>query len=45
MGKPTGFIEIARKKQPSRPVPERVRDWRETTLPFPAAELQGQAAR
>ena len=29
MGKPTGFIEIQRKKHPSRPVEERVHDWRE----------------
>ena len=27
MGKPTGFIEIARKKQPARPVAERLQDW------------------
>ena len=27
MGKPTGFVEIARAKQPVRPVAERVRDW------------------
>jgi glutamate synthase (NADPH/NADH) small chain len=45
MGKPTGFIEIQRKKHPSRPVAERVRDWRETTAPYPKAELQAQASR
>ena len=35
MGKPTGFIEIQRKKHPSRPVEERVHDWREVYLPYP----------
>ena len=33
MGKPTGFIEIQREKQPARPVEERVRDWNEVYLP------------
>jgi glutamate synthase (NADPH/NADH) small chain len=45
MGKPTGFIEIARKKQPTRPVEERIRDWREVYLPYPPGELQKQGAR
>ena len=45
MGKPTGFIEIRRKKQPARPVAERVRDWREVYLPYPTGELQQQGAR
>jgi glutamate synthase (NADPH) small chain len=45
MGKPTGFIEIQRKKQPSRPVAERVRDWREVYLPYPGGELGKQGAR
>jgi glutamate synthase (NADPH/NADH) small chain len=45
MGKPTGFIEIHRKKHPARPVEERVHDWREVYLPFPAAELAQQGAR
>jgi glutamate synthase (NADPH) small chain len=45
MGKPTGFIEIQRKKQPLRPVDERVRDWREVYLPYPAGELEKQGAR
>ena len=34
MGKPTGFIEIKRKKHPTRPVAERVQDWREVYLPY-----------
>ena len=45
MGKPTGFIEIQRKKMPTRPVDERVRDYREVYLPYPEAELQKQGAR
>src|SRR5438874_6329674 len=45
MGKPTGFIEIQRQKQPYRPVRERVHDWREVSLPYPEAELRGQASR
>ena len=45
MGKPTGFIEIHRKKQPTRPVSERVRDWNEVYLPYAHDELQRQGAR
>jgi glutamate synthase (NADPH/NADH) small chain len=45
MGKPTGFIEIQRKKHPTRPVDERLRDWREVYLPYPKADLQMQGAR
>src|SRR5688572_8365729 len=45
MGKPTGFIEIHRKKQPTRQVAERVQDWREVYLPYPAGELEAQGAR
>ena len=45
MGKPTGFIEIARKKAPTRPVAERLHDWREVYLPYPEASLKDQAAR
>ena len=45
MGKVTGFIEIARKKPPTRPVAERVRDWNEVYLPYPQAALKDQAAR
>src|SRR6059036_2992517 len=44
MGKPTGFIEIHRKKPPARAVAERVRDWREVYLPYPEPELQKQGA-
>jgi glutamate synthase (NADPH/NADH) small chain len=45
MGKPTGFIEIQRKKQPSRPVDERIHDWHEVYLPYPTGELEKQGAR
>ncbi len=45
MGKPTGFIEIQRKKHPTRPVAERLRDWREVYLPYPAGALEQQGAR
>ena len=45
MGKPTGFIEIHRQKHQTRPVGERVRDWREVYLPYPVADLRQQGAR
>jgi glutamate synthase (NADPH) small chain len=45
VGKTTGFLEIQRKKWPTRPVSERLRDWKEVYLPFPDAELQKQGAR
>ena len=45
MGKVTGFIEITRKKPPTRPVPERIHDWREVYLPYPQSALKDQAAR
>ena len=45
MGKVTGFIEIKRKKHPTRPVEERIHDWREVYLPYPTADLQAQGAR
>ncbi len=45
MGKPTGFIELARSKQPTRPVAERVRDWREVYVLHPQATLEQQGAR
>ena len=45
MGKVTGFLEIKRKKPPTRPVAERLRDWREVYLPYPVEDLTKQAAR
>ena len=45
MGKPTGFIEIAREKQPTRPIAERLLDWREVYLPSETQVLRDQASR
>ena len=45
MGKPTGFIEIVRKKHPTRPVAERIHDWNEVYVPYPEEALRDQAAR
>jgi glutamate synthase (NADPH/NADH) small chain len=45
VGKTTGFLEIKRKKWPTRPVGERLHDWKEVYLPFPVDELKKQAAR
>jgi glutamate synthase (NADPH) small chain len=45
VGKTTGFLEIQRKKWPTRPVAERLRDWKEVYLPYADAELSKQGAR
>jgi glutamate synthase (NADPH/NADH) small chain len=45
MGKATGFLEITRHKQPTRPIGERLRDWREVYLPHEESMLRGQASR
>jgi glutamate synthase (NADPH/NADH) small chain len=45
VGKTTGFLEIQRKKWPTRPIAERLRDWKEVYLPLPDADLQKQGAR
>src|SRR5262245_52636148 len=45
MGKATGFIEIHRKKHPTRPVEERLKDWNEVYLPYPVDALREQGAR
>jgi glutamate synthase (NADPH/NADH) small chain len=45
MGKPTGFLEFGREKQPYRPVEERLRDWEQVMLPWPRRKLSVQAAR
>jgi glutamate synthase (NADPH/NADH) small chain len=45
MGKVTGFLEIHRQKPPTRPIVERVRDWREVPLPYEASALKDQTAR
>ena len=45
MGKPTGFLEFPRETPARRPVPVRLRDWKEVYEPFQADRLQAQAAR
>jgi glutamate synthase (NADPH/NADH) small chain len=45
VGKVTGFLEIQRKKWPTRPVAERLQDWKEVYLPYPVEDLKKQAAR
>jgi glutamate synthase (NADPH/NADH) small chain len=45
MGKPTGFIEIARKKHPLRSIAERVQDWQEVYVPYATDTLRQQGAR
>ncbi|MHB1534355.1 MAG: glutamate synthase subunit beta, partial [Acidimicrobiales bacterium] len=45
MGKPTGFMEHGRELPTRRPVPVRLRDWREVYEPFPAERLAVQASR
>src|ERR671925_2064193 len=45
MGKVTGFIEIRRSRQPSRPVAERIGDWRHVYLRYSETEVREQGAR
>jgi glutamate synthase (NADPH/NADH) small chain len=45
MGKVTGFLEIDRREQKYQPASDRIRHFREFTLPLPDAEVQNQAAR
>ena len=45
MGRPRGFLEIRRSRNATRPVAERVNDYREYELPMPEQELRDQAAR
>src|SRR6266436_5432926 len=45
MGKPTGVIEIQRRKQATRPVDVRLLDWHEVYVPYAPSELQDQGAR
>ena len=45
MGRPAGFLEVGRVKQPTRPVVERLRDWREVYRPYEAQALAEQTAR
>ena len=45
MGKATGFIEFGRTKAPSRPVTERIGDYRHVYQAYPIEDLTRQAAR
>jgi glutamate synthase (NADPH/NADH) small chain len=45
MGKPTGFLEIKRHDPAYAPVEQRIRHYKEFTLPLSDAEMSGQGAR
>jgi glutamate synthase (NADPH/NADH) small chain len=45
MGEVTGFMKYPRQTPTRRPVPVRLRDWKEVYEPFPEESLQVQAAR
>ncbi len=45
MGKPTGFLEFGRELPRRRPVPVRLRDWREVYEPFGDEATRAQGAR
>src|SRR3954447_12557341 len=45
MGELTGFLKWGRETPKRRPVPVRLRDWREVYEPFPEEKLQLQAGR
>lgn len=45
MGKITGFLEFDRKVEPYAPVEERVKNYREFTVPLPEKDLKEQGAR
>ena len=45
MGKPTGFLEIARTDRPYEKIAQRVGNWREFTKPYAESEAQSQGAR
>ncbi len=45
MGKPTGFMEFDRELPRRRPIPVRLRDWREVYEPFPSESVRQQGAR
>jgi len=45
MGKATGFIEFSRSKPPSRPLIERIGDYRHVYKAYPIEDLTRQAAR
>ncbi|CAN5220322.1 glutamate synthase subunit beta [soil metagenome] len=45
MGDVTGFLKHSRAMPRRRPVPVRIKDWREVYEPFPDGELRAQASR
>ncbi len=45
MGKDTGFLEFEREGYPERPIPERVKDYKEVYAPYPDDQIERQAAR
>ena len=45
MGETSGFLKWGRETPTRRPVPVRLRDWREVYEPFPEEKLQLQAGR
>ncbi len=45
MGKPTGFLEYQREAPAEAPPAERLRHYREFTIPLPVSKLQEQGAR
>ena len=45
MGDVTGFLKYGRQLPPRRPVPVRLRDWKEVYEPFPAEAARHQGAR
>lgn len=45
MGEPTGFMQWQREMPQYRPVPVRLRDWKEVAEPFSQDKLQKQAGR
>ncbi len=45
MGETTGFLQWSRETPTRRPVPVRLRDWREVYEPFPTGALELQAGR
>jgi glutamate synthase (NADPH/NADH) small chain len=45
MGKITGFMELPRHELNYAPIPERIRHYREITVPLPYAEVSRQGAR
>ena len=45
MGKTTGFLEYGRKTEPYKPVDERVKNFKEFTVPLKENELKDQGAR